>query len=561
MRYFVICSFFIIQSIFAQSPYPGDAFGDPLDIPIILAGSFGELRSNHFHAGLDIKTQQREGLKVYAVGEGYISRIKVQHYGYGKVLYLTHPNGYTSVYAHLQKMSPRIEKFLKSKQYDKKSYEIDLYLEPAELKIDKGEVIAYSGNTGSSGGPHLHFEIRDLAQKPINPLYFGYEVEDSEAPRILDLYVYPYSEGSVVNGSNYKIPLRINKNEDGSFTAEKVYAMGDIGFGVNTYDRQDLAYNKNGAYKVAMQVNGTPYFSYVFETFSFGESRYINTLIDYEHYETERERIQKCFLEPYNKLSIYRDNENNGIIPVQENNAYNVVLQVTDYHGNTSEVTIPVEGQKQEVKRSKELKKTPFYVIANRDNLYQLEGASIFFEKGTFYHDLYADLSVEGNLVKVADETIPVKSSYTLTLEGKDIPEDHKDQYFIAHLDDRGRTFYENTYRKGSTYSTRTRSLGNFKLVRDSIAPKIRPGNFRKGQMLSNFRYLRLYISDDLSGIDTYEARIDGEWVLVEYEYKNGSLTFNFDDLEFEGSKHELEVKVTDNVGNSTTFNTSFYRK
>lgn len=560
MRYLVICSLIFMQSVFAQNSYPTDTFGKPLDIPIVLAGSFGELRSNHFHAGLDIKTQQREGLTVKAVQEGYISRIKVQHYGYGKALYITHPDGYTSVYAHLQKMAPKIEEFLKSKQYDKRSYEIDLYLKPSELRIEKGETIAFSGNTGSSGGPHLHFEIRDLAQKPINPLYFGYEVQDTQPPRILDLYVYPYSKSTVVNGANHKIPLRLNRNEDGSFTAEKVFANGSIGFGVNTYDSQDLAYNKNGAFRVALEVNGSPYFSYEFEKFSFGESRYINTLIDYAHYEENGERIQKCFLEPYNKLSIYRDNKNNGILEIEESKTYMVSLKVADYHGNISEVTIPVEGKTLQLTRNKAEVKTPYYVIAGRDNLYQLEKASVFFPKGTFYHDFYAELGTEEEMVTVADPTIAVKSSYTLTLEGDHIPDTEKDQYFIGHIDERGRTYYENTYRKGNTYSTRTRSLGKFKLVKDSIPPRVRAGNFRKGQMLSNFRYLRLYISDDLSGIESYEAKIDGQWVLMEYEYKNGSLTFDFDDLEFEGSKHDLEVKVTDNVGNSTTFNTSFYR-
>ncbi len=560
MRYLVLCSLIFLQSIHGQRSYPKDSFGTPLEVPIILAGSFGELRSNHFHAGLDIKTEQREGLKVMAIGDGYVSRIKVQHYGYGKALYITHPNGYTSVYAHLQKMAPRIQEFLKEKQYKNQSYEVDLYLKPSELRIEKGELIAFSGNTGSSGGPHLHFEIRDLAQKPINPLYFGYKVEDSEPPRILDLYAYPKGAQTIVNGANHKVPLQLSRNEDGSFTAEKIYASGPIGFGVRAYDRQDLAYNKNGAYSVSMEVNGSPWFSYEFETFSFGESRYINTLIDYAHYDQTGQRIQKCFLEPYNKLSIYKANTNNGIIDVAEDKTYKVVLQVADFHGNRSEITIPVEGRQQQLTRKEEVPKTPYYVIASRDNLYQLENASIFFQKETFYHDFYAKLEAADGVVTVADPSVAVKSPYTLTMEGTGIPEGQKDQYFIAHMDNRGRVYYENTYRKGNTYSSRTRSLGDFKLVRDSIAPKVRAGNFRKGQMLSNFRYLRLYISDDLSGINTYEARIDGQWVLMEYEYKNGSLTFDFDDLEFEGSKHDLEVKVTDNVGNSTTFNTSFYR-
>src|SRR6056297_2149755 len=229
-------------SIFAQETYPQDYFRSPLDIPIILAGTFGELRSNHFHAGIDIKTQQREGLPVYGIGDGTITRIKVSLWGYGKVIYIAHPNGYTSVYGHLQKFSPRIEEYIKKLQYSKKSYEVEVFPNYGELKIEKGELIAYSGNTGGSAGPHLHFEIRSsISEKPTNPLLYGIDVADATNPTLEKLFVYPLSESSRVNQSAEKIQVNFSRQSDGSYLADKVNALGKIGIGFVGYDRLDLA--------------------------------------------------------------------------------------------------------------------------------------------------------------------------------------------------------------------------------------------------------------------------------------------------------------------------------
>src|SRR5690606_31615872 len=176
MRYLIFCSLLFTQFLFSQQPYPKDYFQSPLDVPIVLSGSFGELRSNHFHSGLDIKTQQREGLDVFTTASGYVSRIKIQHYGYGKAVYITHPNGYTTVYAHLQGVGPKIQEYVKKEAYERQSYEIELFPKPGELPVSRGELIAFSGNTGGSGGPHLHYEIRNAKAEPINPLLFGYDV-------------------------------------------------------------------------------------------------------------------------------------------------------------------------------------------------------------------------------------------------------------------------------------------------------------------------------------------------------------------------------------------------
>ncbi len=551
------------QIAIAQLNYPTDAFRPPVDIPVILAGTFGELRSNHFHSGIDIKTQQREGLPIYAIGDGYISRIKIQHYGFGKALYITHTNGYISVYAHLQKFAPEIEEYVKKQQYNKETYEIELYPNASTFSLKKGDVIAYSGNTGGSSGPHLHFEIRNSSDVPVNPLLFGLdaEVKDSQPPLVQSLFAYAINDNSQVNQCSDIIQINYKQQNDGTFLADKVYASGLIGFGVNSYDRQDLAYNKNGIYKVEMLVNGKQHFSYNFEKFSFGESRYINSLIDYKYYKQKSERIQQCFITPGNKLSVYEGVVDNGIIKIEEGLHYNLEIRIKDFHENETVIKIPVEGKTQEVLTKKEVLITNDYLIAEKDNAYKVGKASVFFPANTFYDNFYIDLKDEGESVIIHTDEMPVHKNYTLTFDVSNYSAEEKKQLFIANVSDRGRLSYESTVKRGNTFSTRTKSLGKFTIAKDSLPPSIKPLNFYDGQWISNYRYLKVKVDDDLTGLDEYRATINGKWILMEYEYKDKSLTFDFNDVEFEGTKHDLEVIVTDKVGNSIKLLATIYRK
>ena len=213
--------FFTITSL-AQNQLPTDYFSDPLDIPIILSGSFGELRSNHFHSGLDIKTQQKQGFPVFAPADGYVKRIKVAHYGYGKALYIQHPNGYTTVYAHLQRYANDIEKYVKEKQYAKESYEFEDFPKDTYLPVKKGEIIAYTGNSGSSGGPHLHFEIRDPGSRPMNPMLFGIEIPDTKVPLINSVFAYPVGDKAHVNKNSNRTKLRLIRQKDGNYNDPKM---------------------------------------------------------------------------------------------------------------------------------------------------------------------------------------------------------------------------------------------------------------------------------------------------------------------------------------------------
>ncbi len=545
-----------------QEEYPQDAFRSPLDIPLILAGTFGELRSNHFHSGIDIKTQQREGLPVYAIADGSVTRIKVSLWGYGKVMYVAHPNGYTSVYGHLQKFAPEIEEYIKKIQYDKKSYEVEVFPDYGEVKVEKGKIIAYGGNTGGSSGPHLHFEIRSsISERPTNPLLYGLDVRDATNPVIEKLYAYPLSENAMVNQGNDRVEIKFSKQVDGTFLADKVTALGTIGFGFIGYDRQDLAANKNGLFSVRQSVNGSVYSEYDFDSFSFAETRYINTLIDYDYLGRSGDRIQQLFKTQGNKLGIYNNLKNDGKIEIKEDLDYNVDLLIKDVHGNQALLVIPVKGKKEDLKIKKEGSTTENYLIAKKPNNYDLDGAKVFFPSNTFYEDFYIDLKKGKDTVTIHNSKVAAHRNFTITFDVSKYNEEDLQKMFIARLNKKMKPNYANTYKRGATFSTKTRDLGTYTLAKDTVAPTIRPKNFKEKQWLNNYSYLSLNIADDLSGVDTYSATLNGQWILMEYEPKTNTITYNFDDKILDQKQCELVVVVTDNVGNSATFTSTFYRK
>ncbi|MBM1106665.1 M23 family metallopeptidase [Aurantibacter crassamenti] len=554
--------FLLCAVVMAQDKYPTDTFRSPMDIPLILAGSFGELRSNHFHSGIDIKTQQRQGLPIYAIGEGTVTRIKIAHWGYGKVIYIAHPNGYTSVYGHLQKFSPEIEAYIKKVQYQKKSYEVEVFPDFGEVKVEKGQIIAYGGNSGSSSGPHLHFEIRSsVSEKPTNPLLYGFDVLDATNPSLVKIFGYALSENAQINQSNNRAAINFKRQKDGTFLADKVSAIGTIGLGIVAFDRQDLAANKNGLYSVMQTVNGRVYSEFDFETFSFTESRYINTFIDYDYYGRYRQKIQKLFKTLSNKLSIYNQLYSDGKIEIKEGLDYNVELLIKDFHGNKVKVIIPIQGKKETLKSNDQEEKTDNYIIAKKPNNYDLGAAKVYFPSNTFYDNFYIDLKKGNDTVTIHNSRVAAHRNFTITFDVSKYSTQERKQLFVARLGKKNKPSYASTFKRGKTFTTRTRNLGTYTLAKDSVAPKVKASNFKEKQWLNNYSYLRLHISDDLSGINTYSATLNGEWILMEYEPKKNSLTYNFDDKILDKKECKLEVEVTDNVGNKTIFTSTFHRK
>jgi hypothetical protein len=561
MKFFIFFIFFC-SPLLAQVDYPKDYFSSPLDIPMQLSGNFGELRPNHFHAGFDLKTLQKEGLKVYAVADGYISRIKISTFGNGKAIYITHPNGYTSVYGHLQRANNGIETYINKKHYALKSFEIELFPKPDELVVKKGQVIAFSGNTGGSEGPHLHFEIRDTkTEKVINPMFFGFDkkIKDTKKPVIAAVYVYPLDTKTSVNHSRVPLLLPLSLQKNGTYQTEKVLANGKIGFGITAADYDDVSFNQNGLFKVQSFFNEKPSFGYQFDTYSFDDMRYVNALIDYSKYKKTQQRVQRLFMKNKFGLPIIQSDENNGVISVLPGLAAVYRVEVSDFYGNKSTVSIPVEYDLSATVMDQKPVVSPYFVSAGKDTNFTKDNWSVFFPAGTFYDDFNMNFDVRNGILFLHEDTVPAHTNFAISVADNTYSEAQRDKVFIG-LIEAGKVTYNATDRKDNVFSTKVKVLGKYSLVLDTIAPTITISKPIEGKWLSDQQTIQLTISDSSSGIKSYNGYLNGNWILFEYDNKTKKLIHHFSDGIVSEGANDLKVIVIDNVGNSTIFESHFFR-
>ena len=559
MRYILIYIFsFFVCTLKAQ--ILEDYFIPPLKIPIVFSGTFGELRSNHFHSGLDIKTQGKTGLDIHASAEGYVSRIKISEGGYGKALYVKHPNGYTTVYAHLKKFGPKIEAYVKKRQYTKESYTIELYPKASDLVVAKDEVIALSGNSGGSGGPHLHFEIRDGNSRPMNPILFGIDAADTRKPLVRSVWLYPLNEDAHVNGQNEPYRLKTTLLEDGSLKTKAVIACGEIGVGLNTVDQQNAANNKNGIYIIKSSVNGTPNFELEMKRFSFSETRYINRMIDYPYFIKNKSRITKLFVESNNPLSIYNDNLSDGTLDIKDQLSYKIDVSVQDAKGNSKVIYIPIEGQEQVNKEEVVKESSPFVAMPGQSFKFSCEYASLNIPKKALYDPINLDIEeLPGNKLKIHQNQVPLHKYMNISFSLKDVA--NTKQSYIGRFKDESRPKYVGAKISGDRITARTREFGNFGIFTDTIAPVVKPVNFSNKKWISNNKTLKVSVQDRQTGVKSYRATINDRFALMEYDYKKNSLTYDFEDGISGVGENKLKVFVKDEVGNTTVYEASFFRK
>lgn len=575
MKLIISFAFFtIFFSINLRSQdYPQNYFRNPLDVPIRLSGNFGELRNNHFHAGLDLKTEQRTGLKIYAAAEGYVSRIKVSPYGYGTALYIRHPNGYTTTYGHLSKFSDEIAAYVKKAQYERERFEIELFPEATDLPVYKGQIVAYSGNSGGSAGPHLHFEIRNTANEhPINPLLFGFEIADTREPLIFSLHVYPLNDTSTVNGSHS--PLRVNVvGGNGSYVLQsKIEVDGEIGFGIRGVDKMDHSGNTFGNYSIALLVENDTVYKTKMEEFAFHEGRYINSHIDYEYKWNTGRRVEQSFVDEGNKLRIYKKLTNRGHIVFDEEKTYPIQYVVEDAYGNTSKLNFEVHGKPQanpsntsstNVSNPKE--EVYFFPWDQRNTLMK-DNILVDMPAGIMYHDIYFGFKV-GDTMPGAftptywlhDYKVPLHSYYTISIKTEGLSPEQKSKALIVSTVNGRNKYAEGGKWNGDNISVRTRSFGGYTVVLDEDPPVIRPINIYNGASMKNKWSIHVRAYDRLSGINYYRGTVDGKWVLMEYDAKNDSFVYFFDERLGEG-KHTFHFMVTDEVGNTANYTAEFYR-
>lgn len=559
MRYYSILLNIILFLIGTIHP-SAQELRNPFDFPILLSGNFGELRGNHFHAGIDFKTQGAEGKAVRAVEDGYVSRISVSPWGYGNALYIVHPNGLTTVYGHLQRFADSIAVYVKEQQYEQESFAVNLLPEPDQFPVRKGQIIALSGNSGSSGGPHLHLEIRETeSDELLDPIpFYKNLIKDTRPPQIQGVMIYPVEGRGVVNGSNQKLELKPVRSKDGKqVLTGKIQAWGDIALAVKGYDYMDNTSNIYGVRKVALRLDTVVVFRSNINRFPLDESRFLNSFTDYEEWTDNRSFFMKSFVEPGNRLS-FIESINRGILTIDEERTYRLTYLLQDVYGNSSRINVWIEGKEQPIPSPNTLGAEYFHWKS--ENRFGAKGIRFTIPAGNLYDDLYFRYSVKEDSTALSathllhDRSVPLHGKAELSLRLQNDSLDNKEKYGIVRKRNNRLAWIGGTYRNG-WIDAEVRDFGNYLIAQDTIPPAITPVNPTAwaGSQKITFR-----ITDNLSGIKTYRGEIDGAFVLFELDGKKGQATYQFDKNRLPRGNHKLTFTVTDNCGNQSVYEHSF---
>ncbi len=562
----IVLLLFLSFTFQKDNTYPQGYFGLPVKAPLQLSGTFGELRPGHFHSGIDIKGDV--GQPLFAAAGGSVSRIVVSPGGYGKVLYLRHPEGYTTVYAHMEAFSPELEDYVKSHQHAQQSYAVRLFPEAGRFNFEQGEEIGRMGMTGHSFGPHLHFEIRESeTDKPINPLAFGLLVADKRPPRLRELKLYAIDEG----GNSFPQASYVLRGGGASYqpAAGKIlYTSSRLtGIGLSAFDQQNLSYNRNGIYELKMLVDDSLRYQIRMDEFRFEESGYLSAHIDYAALHEKGEYYNRCYLMPGNYLSAYERED--GVTSLDPGQEAKITLLASDISGNTSQVEFLLQRRQEETSPPKNTYQ--YFLPYDEPSIVQTPSLQLFFPDSTLYENLYLhyeplledSYNIYSLVHRIQDGLTPLHRKVEIAIRPTLlIPDPLKDKAFIAYCSPEGHVAnYGGQWEDGFLRASVGR-LGDFYISTDAVPPTIEPLNFQEN--MRGLPALQFRIYDDIAaagqlGRLSYYATIDGQWVLFAYDEKNQLLEHTFEDTLPEGS-HHLYLEVKDPMGNTSTFQQAFSR-
>jgi hypothetical protein len=560
----------------AQKEYPKNYFRSPVNYPITLSGSFGEIRRNHFHSGIDIRTAGAVGKPVYAVADGYVSRVNISATGFGKALYINHPNGYTSLYGHLLKFAGPIAQWVRAEHYRRESFVMDTEVPAGVLKVKKGDLIAYSGNSGSSGGPHIHFEIRDTkSQEIIDPFDFGFMTPERTPPRITFVKIYPFDRQAMVNFKNSAVllPVTGGAGKFGLKLPDTLKVSGNILFGIETSDDAAEGSLKTGVHIIELSIDGERIFSQDIDRFAFAETRYVNSLIDYPAYVANKRKIQRSYVAPNNRLSVYDGVKDRGVVHFHDEKTHTVRYVVRDAFGNTSELVFRVKshppagvGARPQPGTDDVLPAGTTLMVCGKENRFEREGLRFILPAEVLYEDLSFKFSetapVPGSYAPVYhlhDRYTPLHTFCTLSIKPTRLPAKLQPKALVVTVGSNGKFASAGGKFEDGWVTTRIRDFGNYTIAVDTVAPVIKAVNIFAGKKVVKQSTIQMRISDNLSGISSYKGTLNGKWILMDYDAKSSTLTYAFDDR-LKAGKNSFVLTVTDAVGNQTRYSAAIIR-